>query len=225
MQYLLLTANAAIAFMIVRGNVREETQGSGLSLLLKIALLAAIVVSFAVFGWKFGLVAVAVTYGALAVSRPILQSRSRGMADGTANPSAGGPGRPDEALRLLSEQIAQPGGRAQAEPFEEFVARSARNEPDPYDSLITQALSRPELQQLLKEHGVDREALHSLVNDLRMERAGQWRGGHFVVASAVSLPETLRFLLDGKKRGVDSATQTVALLDYFEFGRALPSYD
>ena len=224
MQYLLLSAVVAIAFMIVRGNVRGGSKSTRLGTLLRIALLCGILVAFVAFGWKSGILAIVVAYGTLAVSRSILRPGNFLRVDAITNAMPRNPNQPDQALELLSRQIAELGTRAQSQSFDEFVGSVGKNESDPYDVLITRTLRSVDLRDLLQEYSVDHEALQSVVRNLRMHGAGQWRGGHFVVASAISYPETLRFLLEGRLRGVDSAAQTVTLLAYFESGQPLTTF-
>jgi hypothetical protein len=51
--------------------------------------------------------------------------------------------------------------------------------------------------------------------------AGQWRGGHFVAASAIAYPQTLRYLLKHRTKRDLPPEVAWKLLKYFESGAAL----
>ena len=91
---------------------------------------------------------------------------------------------------------------------------------------------QPGIIALLEEFKVSRDHLEKLHDELVLAGAGQWRSGHWVGASAVAYPTSLRYLLNNWE--VDPETNLVristdglksrmafALLMYFERGEAL----
>jgi len=90
------------------------------------------------------------------------------------------------------------------------------------DALLNYCLAQPSLQSLVKEFDVGRAILKELYSRLYVSGAGQWAGGHWVAASALAYPHTLRFLLTSLQGGASAIEQSHALVMHFERGAPLP---
>ena len=66
-----------------------------------------------------------------------------------------------------------------------------------------------------------RETLIELYKMLRMAGAGQWAGGHYVPASALAYPHTLRYLLEHPRSGREPFETAAHLVLHFETGSPL----
>lgn len=71
----------------------------------------------------------------------------------------------------------------------------------------------------MREFGVARETLRELYDDLIFGGAGQWACGHWVAASALAYPETLRYVLS--RRGENLEETAIQVIMYFERGEPL----
>ncbi|MEX2163492.1 MAG: hypothetical protein WD823_04520 [Sulfuricaulis sp.] len=89
------------------------------------------------------------------------------------------------------------------------------------EDLLNYCEERTEIQEILKEFNASRATLEKLYSQLTMAGAGQWRGGHYVAASAIAYPQTLRFLLKHQSKGDLPVETAWKLLMYFEKGAAL----
>ena len=129
----------------------------------------------------------------------------------------GGPiGLPPRPLHRISRDIEKDLNPNQS--FEGFWnslgeadARKAR--------LFDYCEEQPEIKLLLKEFNVSREEFEELYTGLVIAGAGQCASGHWVAASALAYPESLRYLLSNRKE--ESPVETAfKMLMYFERGEA-----
>lgn len=80
---------------------------------------------------------------------------------------------------------------------------------------------QPTIQSVLGEFGANRSTLKDLYSRLCVSDAGQWAGGHWVAASALAYPHTLRFLLTNLQGGASHIEQAYAIIIHFERGAPL----
>jgi len=78
---------------------------------------------------------------------------------------------------------------------------------------------QPAIQALLKEFHVSRHDLQKLYHQLIVVGAGQWACGHWVAASALVYPESLRYALN--RRGENIQETAYNLIMYSERGSSL----
>jgi len=89
-------------------------------------------------------------------------------------------------------------------------------------ALLDYCVSRPELAQIMGDFDATRATLEKVYHILLASGAGQWAGGHFVAASALAYPDTLRFVLSNRAGGLSHLAQMFALVEHFERGAPLP---
>lgn len=75
------------------------------------------------------------------------------------------------------------------------------------------------IQPLLREFRVSRKDLKELYDKLIMAGAGQWTCGHWVPASALAYPESLRYILCRRKENIQETAFNIIM--YFEQGSPL----
>ncbi len=76
------------------------------------------------------------------------------------------------------------------------------------------------MPEIINENGISRKNIEELYHDLLREGAGQWIAGHWVAASALAYPNTLRFVFECKKIG-NMTQAAIKLIMYFERGESL----
>lgn len=67
------------------------------------------------------------------------------------------------------------------------------------------------IQPLLREFRVSRKDLKELYNKLIMAGAGQWTCGHWVPASALAYPESLRYILCRRKENIQETAFNIIM--------------
>ena len=87
------------------------------------------------------------------------------------------------------------------------------------DALLDYCEQQPATQALLKEFQISRHDLHELYHQLITAGAGQWVCGHWVAASVLAYPESLRYALSRREENVQETS--FKLIMYFERGSAL----
>jgi len=87
------------------------------------------------------------------------------------------------------------------------------------EALLDYCESQPAIQALMKEFHISRDDLLKFYNQIIAAGAGQWACGHWVAASAIAYPETLRYFLI--RKGKDNSETAYNLIKYFEHGSAL----
>jgi hypothetical protein len=73
-----------------------------------------------------------------------------------------------------------------------------------------------QLSKIIEKYNSNRNQLKKIYNDLLVNGAGQWAGGHFCAASALVFVPTLEYVLQNKKS--IGATVSYIIVDYFETG-------
>ena len=80
--------------------------------------------------------------------------------------------------------------------------------------------SQPDTKTVLGEFQISRDDLKKLYHWIIEQGGGQWKSGHWVPASSLAYPETLRYIFTHK--GQNDLRTVVGLLEYFESGEPLP---
>lgn len=185
---------------------------------LGVVILGLFVVGFACFGWKAGVVAVVLSFVLYTSAARPLAARFLGKV--CVCP-------PSRALREIQGVL---GAERTDEDFVQEVYGGGRRA-EALADLICYCQAQPENQEVLSAFGASREELEKLYRFMTMCGACQWRGGHFVCASALVYPETLEHALrwlaeHPDPRGRDSAAVlrlVRPLLMYFHCGEPLPA--
>lgn len=62
-------------------------------------------------------------------------------------------------------------------------------------SLLDYCENQFEIKQIMRNFQISRDDLHELYNQLTAMGGGQWACGHWVAASSIAYPESLRYVL------------------------------
>ena len=73
-----------------------------------------------------------------------------------------------------------------------------------------------QLSKIIEKYNSNRNQLKKIYNNLLVNGAGQWAGGHFCAASALAFVPTLEYVLQNKKS--IGAGVSYIIVDYFETG-------
>lgn len=189
---------------------------------LSILLVGLLGTAFWAFGWKVGALAIALTFLYAGLSRP-LAARAAARVFSIGDPNAGSyPGLPPARLGRISRELGRPfDARRILEEMIQDPDRSAQVDAD----LVDYCMSRASLQDIIREFDLTPEVMMEIYRQLAVAGAGQWAGGHYIAASALAYPHTLRFLLESKRAGVEPLETAYSLVMHFERGHRLPATD
>jgi hypothetical protein len=211
MIYVTYTAVGVIVFLLTLNGFSRGTKKAQIGGALKALLLGLIVGVFFVAGWKSGVVAIVLASVCAMASRPLAAHVGSRLFRLTSSGTKGRyVGLPPKGLGRIARQLAYHGGD-----MLKALDRQKRAE----EALLDFCEAQPEIQAVMSEFRVSRENLKGLYAQLVLAGAGQWRCGHWVPASSVAYPESLRYLL--ARRNGDGAETAWNLLMYFEQGAPL----
>ena len=218
MIYLLHVALAGTMFLVVLNHFLQGTWKARIDAVLSLFLLGFLATAFIVFGWLAGALAIllCVVYGSAfrsVASR--LAVRLLGLGGDAGNAHMGPPPR---ALERISREL---GRELSIEELSRDLANGSGRRARAEATLLDYCTAQPALQTLIQEYGADRTVLEQLYRSLCMAGAGQWLTGHYVAASALAYPHSLRFLLAHRNATLSHEEQAFKIMEYFERGSAL----
>ena len=216
MIYAIYIALLLIGFLVVLNGFLRGAKKAQIDVWLSVFLIGLVITAFAVAGWKHGLFAIVITFLAALVTRPIaarLASRFFAMSSGGGGGYVGLPPRP---LQKISQELGKPIDPNKL--MEEMLSGSDRKA-NAEEALLDYCEQQPSIQALLREFKISRQDLRELYNRLILAGAGQWTCGHWVAASALTYPESLRYLLRRMEGNIQETA--FSLIMYFEQGSAL----
>jgi len=223
MIYLLYIILAIVAFLIMLNDFLRGLKKQQIDAFLGFLLVGIFVVIFAVYGWKSGLFAIGISFIIGMISRPfVAKAASKLLATGTAK-QKGSTSLPSITLGQISRQLAKP---RKLETYEDIISDEGSGA---VDALINYCEANSSLFEVMKSLGVSREELGEAYGDLLMAGAGQWVLGHWLAASSLAYPDTLRFVIESKRNvGKMDRNQRIGiatfghLYEHFEKGTPLP---
>ncbi len=219
MIYFLHIGIAITAFLVMLNSFLRGAKKHQIDAVLSLVLLGILLGVFVAFGWKAGLLAVLLAFVYGAFSRLVGARVAARLMSLGGGPSGKYVGLPPRSLERISREL----GRevSPADMMRELMATPNRRE-QAENALLDYCLSHPALQSLLEEFGANRATLKDLYSTLCDAGAGQWAGGHWVAASALAYPHSLRFMLSNLHGGASHMEQASALIVHFERGAPLP---
>jgi hypothetical protein len=147
-----------------------------------------------------------------------------GVRDGSFSippPESGeceGPPEPPATLSAISRELGRE--RTTEEIMQELTSQPNRHAAAKGE-LFAYCEANTAVRQVMEEFGAAQEDLKTLYYQLLALGAGQWAGGHWVAASALAYPETLRYLLRRYADGQIDEGTAFGLIMYFERGAPL----
>jgi type IV secretory pathway TrbD component len=216
MMYLLQIIIAIVAFLIMLNGFLRGSKKQQADAFLGFLLVGCIVVVFAVYEWKSGLFAIGISFIVAMISRPLAaKAASKLLATGT-DKQKGSTSLPSMTLKQISRQLAKP---MKYETYEDLLSDEGRVAED---ALINYCEANSSLFEVMKSLGVSREELREAYYDLLSAGAGQWVLGHWLAASSLAYPDTLRFVIESKRNNKLGMATFGHLYEHFEKGTPLP---
>jgi len=216
MIYAVCVALVLVAFLIVMNGFLRGAWKRQIDIILGLLLVGLIVLAFVAAGWKLALLAIGVAFISALVTRPIaarLASRLFAVSSGGGGAFVGLPPR---SLQRISQELGKPFDPNKG--MEEFLSSSDRKATAEM-ALLDYCEQQPALKALLSEFKITRQDLQELYRQFIMVGAGQWRCGHWVAASALAYPDSLRYVLLRREENIQETAYK--LIMYFERGESL----
>ena len=216
MIYAIYVALVLVAFFVVLNGFLGGAKKAKIDAVLSLLLLGLVITAFFVAGWKLGLLAVVIAFVSAIIARPIAAHLASRLFAGSTSGGGRYVGLPARPLQKISQKL----GRS-IDPnklMEEILSDSDRMDVAE-DALLDYCEQQPAIQALLKEFQISRNDLKELYHQLIAVGAGQWACGHWVAASALAYPESLRYVLDRREENIQETA--FSLIMYFEQGSPL----
>lgn len=218
MIYLLHFGLAIVTFLVVLNGFLRGAKKHQIDAVLSLVLVGVLLTAFVAFGWKAGLLAVLLAFVYAGISRPIAARVAARLMSLGGGPSGTYIGLPPRPLKRISREL---GREVRPEDMMRDLMATPNRRQQAEEALLRYCLAQPRIQSVLREFSAGGSTLKELYSRLCDSGAGQWAGGHWVAASALTYPHTLRFLLANLKDGVSHAEQAYKLIMHFERGAPL----
>ena len=203
-------------FLIVLNGFLRGAKKSQIDVVLSLLLIPLLISAFFAGGWKGGLLAFVIAFFSAIVARPFAGRSASKLFAKSAGFNVRHIGFPPQRLQIISRELGQPfdPSKLAASLFSETDRRG-----DAENALFDYCEQQPSTRAILKEFNVSRHELQELYHQLLRTSAGQWVCGHWVAASTLAFPESLRYLLS--RKGKPDIETAYNLVMYFERGSVL----
>ena len=216
MIYAVYATLVLVAFLVVLNGFLRGAKKAQIDVVLSLLLLGLVITAFFVAGWKLGLLAIAIAFLSAIIARPIGARLASRLFAGSTGGGGGYVGLPPRPLQKISQQLGRP---IDPNRLMEEMLSSANHSADAEDALLDYCEQQPSIQAILKEFQVSRQDLQELYHQFIAVGAGQWACGHWVAASALAFPESLRYALNRREKNMQETAFN--LIMHFEQGSAL----
>jgi hypothetical protein len=212
MIYTLYIALAVVVFIEMLNSFLRGSRKYQIDIVVNILIFTLVVASFFVAGWMFGLLAIALRFIFAIFMRP-LAARAASKAflrmkkeEFRYWPSKGQNckyiGLPPWPLSRISNQLGSN--------IDEFGRINIKNEikklrkdPSGYtdshehamEALLDYCENQFEIKEIMDDFQISRDDLQELYNQLTAMGGGQWTCGHWVAASSIAYPKSLKYVL------------------------------
>lgn len=216
---LLHLALLLVTFLLMLNRFLRGAKKALIGTLLGMMDVGLLITCLAVFGWNAALLALLAAFVYGAASRPLAaRLAARGFAL-TGGPSGRYIGLPPRALERISRELDR-------RPTTEQMMREPLSGSDRHqgakEALFDYCEANASVREVMDAFKASRDTLSELYSKLLLAGAAQWAGGHYVAASAIAYPHTLRYLLEHPATGREQLFQTTyKLIMHFERGAPL----
>jgi len=204
------------SFLVVLNGFLRGAKKTQIDAVLSILLLGLVIASYFVAGWKSAFLAIVLAFISAIVTRPIaarIASKLFATSSGGGGSYVGLPPRP---LQKISQEL---GKSLDPNKIMDDILSGNDDNDNAEEAFLDYCEQQPSIQALLNEFNVSRKDLQELYNKLIMAGAGQWTCGHWVPASALAYPESLRYVLNRREENIQETA--FKLIMYFEQGSPL----
>jgi hypothetical protein len=204
------------SFLVVLNGFLRGAKKAQIDAVLSILLLGLVIASFFIAGWKSGFLAIVLAFISAVVTRPIAARIASKLFATSSGGSGSYVGLPPRPLQKISQEL---GNSLDTNKIMKDILSGSDQEANAEEVFLDYCEQQPSIQALLSEFSVTRKDLQELYNKLIMAGAGQWTCGHWVPASALAYPESLRYVLSRKDENFQETAFN--LIMYFEQGSPL----
>ena len=209
----------AIVFLLSLNEFLRGAKKVQLDIVLGLTWVGLLIVAFVAFGWQGSMIALLLSFVYGTVFRPV----SVRLAAKLLSIGGGTPGRhvglPPGTLAAISREVGRELNRDQA--MHELLSGRGRRE-KAEEALLDYCEADRNIRAVMAQFKVSRDALGEIYSRLLAAGAGQWAGGHYVAASAIAYPDTLRYVLSRPVSGREALLETAyRLIMHFERGAPL----
>lgn len=216
MIYAIFIALVLTLFLLVLNGYLEGTRKNQTDAILGGLIIGLLIAAFLVADWKIGFLVIAVAFILSRITPPLaarLASRILATSSDRGGIYVGLPPRP---LQKISLELGKP---LNPEKLAREILGHGNEMASAEDALLDYCEQQAPIQTLLKEFDISRNDLNELYRDLIRLGCGQWACGHWVAASALAYPESLRYVLNRRDR--DRVKTANHLLQHFRCGSTL----
>jgi len=220
MIYAVYIALSVVVFLVVLNGFLRGAKKAKIDVVLSILLIGLIIISFFIADWKLGLLAIAIAFISAIISRPIAARLASRLFAVSSDGGGGYVGLPPRRLQKFSQELGKP---FDPNKVMDKLYSDADSKDSAENALFDYCEQQPEIQVLLREFKISRQDIQELYRLLIRAGAGQWTCGHWVAASALAYPDSLRYLLTQRKENKREDIRKTAfnLIMYFERGTVL----
>lgn len=204
------------SFLVVLNGFLRGAKKVRIDVVLGVLLICLVIAAFFVAGWKSGFLSIVVAVLSAVVTRPIAARLASKLFSTSSVGGGSYVGLPSRPLQKISQEL----GRS-LDPnkiMDDILSGSDHND-NAEEALLDHCEQQPSIQALLREFNVSRKEFQELYHRLIAAGAGQWTCGHWVPASALAYPESLRYVLNRREENIEETAFN--LIMYFEQGSPL----
>lgn len=207
-----------VSFLIILNGFLRGAKKGQIDAILSILLIVLVIASFFFAGWKGGFLAIVVAFISAIITRPVAARIASKLLASSTGGRGTYVGLPPQPLQRISQKL---GNSLDPNKIMKDILSGKEQDDNAEEAFLDYCEKQLKIQDLLKEFSVSRNDLQELYHKLIMAGAGQWTCGHWIPASALAYPESLRYILSRKE---DNFQETAFnLIMYFEQGSPLQS--
>lgn len=214
-------AIVAVVFLLSLSEFLKGVRKAQIDIVLGLTWVGLLIVAFVAFGWRASIVALLLSLVYGVVFRPVsVRLAAKLLSIGGACPAGFmGVGLPPAPLAAISRELGRKFNPDQA--MQELLSGRGRRE-KAEEALLDYCEADRNIRDVMAQFNVSRDALSEVYSRLLVAGAGQWAGGHYVPASAIAYPHTLRYVLSRLASRREALLETTSrLIMHFERGAPL----
>jgi len=217
---LLQGAIVAVVFLLSLNEFLRGAKKAQIDIILGLAWVGLLTVALVAFGWQASIIALLLSFVYGAVFRPVsVRLAAKLLSIGDDRPASRHVGLPPARLAAISRELGRDFNPDQA--VQELLSGRNRRE-KAEEALLDYCEADRNIRDVMAQFNASRDTLREVYSGLLVSGAGQWAGGHYVAASAMAYPDTLRYVLSRPASGREALLETAyRLIMHFERGAAL----
>jgi hypothetical protein len=211
MIYMICGVVIVTVFLFNLNTFLRGTKQPQLDLALRLIALGSVIASFFVSNWIYGIITICIGLVSHRITRPFAARIASKLLSAPEGKSDKYIGLPPKSLEQISKDLDM-GMLTDPNEMDEIMDRADAAE----DALLDYCESQSAVRAVMEEFQVSRDDLRQIYSQLINAGAGQWSCGHWVPASALGYPQSLKYVLS--RRDKDVRDTAFNLIMYFEHG-------